>query len=350
MSPMTSVRAGLATLTIGALLLTACTGGNGAAPTAAEPSADAAEASAAPGSGDGGSAEDPSPSASSTATPEPTPTPTPTAPPVVVTGDDLLVGLPTNKQMSKVQGYRFIESDNWVDGSNAGPQWVRTAPLTKKQRRELALGALRKVKPARCDVVASFGDWWGIPAELSTRDYVTAAGYSFRANDYQYYKANKMNRWYTVALVLPPGQAQLIVDDMLATREACRKYTVVTRDGDLERVNNSDVLIKGKTTYRTGDALVTRVRLTGNGPAGQVRYIVSEAIGDIYYLTDLNLNSSGKGILGRASEVYNKLADNLARVSGVTREPLDLNDLQKATGDPADYVPLTPAVGSGAVA
>lgn len=268
----------------------------------------------------------------------------------MVTGDDLLMGLPTNKQMSKIQGYRFVENDNWVDGDDAGPQWVRTAPLTRKQRKQLALGALRKVKPARCEVVASFGDWWGVPTEFATRDYIKAAGYSFRANDYQYYKANKMSRWYTVALVLPTGQAQQVVDDLIATREACRKYTIVTRDGDLERVNNTANLVKGKTSYRSGNAFVTNVRLLGNGPSGQVEMILSEAIGDILYITDVTLNSSGKGILGRTSYVYNKLADNLAEVAGVTRPAVDLNRLAKVKGDPDQYVPLTPNVASGAIA
>jgi hypothetical protein len=278
----------------------------------------------------------------------PTPTPSPTS--VVITGDDLLFALPTNKQMSKVQGYRFVENTRWVEGDSAGPQWVRTSPLTKKQRKQLGLGAVRKVKPSYCEVVASFGDWWGPSSEFSSAEYIKAAGYSFRANANRYYKNNKVSAWFTIALVLPPGQAQLAVDDLVATREACRKYTVVTRDGDIERVDRTRNLVKGKTVFLTGDAVVMPTRLTGNGPSGQVLYRIVEAIGDVFYLTNIQLNSSNEGVLSRASGVYNVLADNVAEVARVSRPPMDLNTLTKLTGDPDRYVPLSPAIDSGSVA
>lgn len=118
-------------------------------------------------------------------------------------------------------------------------------------------------------------------------DYIKAAGYSLWANDYKFHKSNKVNPWYTVAVVLPPGQVKLVV---------------------------------------------------------------MEAIGDVLYRADMVLKSSGKGILARASGVYNNLADNVAEVVGLPRQTVDLNRLAEVKGDPNDHVPLTPSVASGSVA
>jgi len=74
--------------------------------------------------------------------------------PVVLTADDLVTGMPTNKQMSMVQGFRFVENDDWVGEDDEGPEWANNAPLTKEQRSMLGLGQVRRVMPEQCMLVS----------------------------------------------------------------------------------------------------------------------------------------------------------------------------------------------------
>ncbi len=110
-----------AMLTAASLALVAC-GGATTQPTSTTPSTTAPTASAVV------------PDASM---PSPSPTPTPSMLPI--TSDDLVDALPTNPMLSKVQGFTFEESKNWVEGGDEGPEWVADAPLTKEQKQNVRL-------------------------------------------------------------------------------------------------------------------------------------------------------------------------------------------------------------------
>ena len=324
-------------LTVSALLVAGCSGSTESQEPVA-PAMTSADSSQSPSAGQTpSSAATPSPSASTTPTTEPT------SSPVVITGDDLLVGLPTNKQMSVIQGATFKESDNWVGGGDAGPQWVNTAPLSKKQRSQLLLGQARKVKPSECTLVA-FVDGYGLTANLSNRDAIMAAAYSKRANDVRY-KSGYISSWVTTALVLAPGQAEVWADDIGNTRMRCTKYTVIDRDGDIERVPLGEAFPKGKSVFRSGDAYIARVNLDVSQPYTWLTVV--EPIGSIFYSTRMLMWTESTKQLARASKAYNKLANNLAEVAGVEREAVDFNNLVPYKPDPSVYVEPVEPLSSG---
>jgi len=263
--------------------------------------------------------------------------------PVVLTADDLVTGMPTNKQMSMVQGFRFVENDDWVGEDDEGPEWANNAPLTKEQRSMLGLGQVRRVMPEQCMLV-SMGAGNGLSQELSNQDAITAAAYSYRANDYRYFKNNLVWAWQTVAYVLPPGQSTIWVDNISNLFMKCRKYTAIKKNGDIERVNLTENYPAGKTMYTSGQAYVMKY------DSRQDRTILRmfEAIGDVIYFTKLTVFSSDKDTLARAAKAYNVLADNIAEVAQVTREPVDFNNLVPFTPDPEAYIAPEIPLSSGA--
>lgn len=321
------------------LLLAACGQGSGEPTAASSPPAPPSTGTPTPEA----SSAAPEPTTSSDTESEPTDEPTPSV--IRLTGDELLEGLPTNRQLSTVQGRTFKENDTWVGGADAGPQWVNDAPLTKKQRSHLALGGVRKVKPQECTVVA-FSDGWGLPSALANRDAISAAAYSKRVNDYQYYRAGNVYLWMTVALVLAPGQAQVWAEDWANTRMKCTKYTVIDRDGDVERVSLGGNYPKGKSMFTSGDAYIANPPVKGAaGPFTSMTII--EAIGDTYYETYLRLAFTNTKQMATVTKAYNKLANNLAKASGVTRDSVDLSDLTPFKGDPKAYIAPTEPLSAG---
>ncbi len=76
--------------------------------------------SACGGDSESGSESPPAPSPSISSITPGEPGATPSSPenievipePVVLTADDLVTGMPTNKQMSMIQGFRFVENDD----------------------------------------------------------------------------------------------------------------------------------------------------------------------------------------------------------------------------------------------
>lgn len=263
-----------------------------------------------------------------------------------LTADDLLDGMPTNKQMSTIQGRTFKELDNWVGGADEGPEWVNDAPLGKRQRNQIGLGSLRIVKPAVCTVVAAI-DGEGRSAAQSNRDAITAAGYSKRQNDYFYYKPGNVYTWQTIALVLAPGQAQVWADDFANTRMRCTKYTVVSANGDIERITVGKYFPKGKTMFTSGSVYVEVADLNAENGLPYFDGTLVEAIGDVLYTTEVLFWFDDPKQLAKASKAYNKLADNLATASGVTREPVDLNNLTPFKGDPTKYTPPAEPLSAG---
>lgn len=265
--------------------------------------------------------------------------------PVELTADDLVSGMPTNKQMSMIQGYRFEESDNWVDDDEEGPEWTNNAPLTKEQRFQLNLGKIRRTKPEQCMLVAFVtGD--GISQELSNPDAITAAAYSKRANDYRSYKRNLVLDWTTVALVLKPGQATVWADNIANLFQKCRKFTAVKKNGDIERVDLTEYYPADKSTYASGQAYVIKAELNTPKPVSYLT--VLESIGNVFYETSISLCSDEKATLARVSKAYNVLADNVAEAAQVTREDVNFNDLTPFVPDPDAYVAPNIPLSSGA--
>jgi len=120
---------------------------------------------------------EPPPSSLPTAPTMQPPTPIPSPTPLAITSDDLTDALPTNPMLSKVQGYTFKESKNWVGGGDEGPEWVADAPLTKEQTRQVGVGAPRRVKPDACEARAMFGGY-GWTKKWGSADYLKGVGYT----------------------------------------------------------------------------------------------------------------------------------------------------------------------------
>lgn len=306
--------------------------------------------SACGGDSKSGSERPPAPSPSISSTTPDEPDTTPSAPeivevipePIKLTADDLVTGMPTNKQMSMIQGFRFVENDNWVGGVDEGPQWANNAPLTKEQRSQLELGQVRRTKPEQCMLV-SFLTGDGISQELSNQDAITAAAFSKRSN--KYFKRNILSHWQTIALVLPPGQSTIWVDNIANLFMKCRKFTAIKKSGDIRRVDLTQYYPVGKTIYTSAQAYIIDTKLPQKD---RTYFLIVEAIGDVYYHSTIIVFSNDKKTLARAAKAYNVLADNIAEVAQVTRGPVDFNDLVPFTPDPEAYIAPEIPLSSGA--
>lgn len=307
--------------------------------------------SACSGASESSSENSPAPSPSTATTTPGEPETTPSVPefvevipePVKLTADDLVTGMPTNKQMSMIQGFRFVEEDTWVGGGE-GPEWANDAPLTKEQRSQLRLGQVRRTNPDQC-MLASSLEGYGISQELSNQEAITAAAYSKRLNNYRYVKRNSVATWQTVAFVLPPGQSNIWADNNANLFMKCLKFTVVKKNGDIERVNITEFHPPGKSVYTSAQAYVFVAKVS---PQDRTYFQIVEAIGDVYYKTLIDVYSNEKDTLARASKAYNVLADNIAEVAQVARGPLDFNKLIPFTPDPKAYMAPEIPLSSGA--
>lgn len=277
--------------------------------------------------------------------PEPTPEPTPSS--FRLTADQLVSGLPSNRQMSKIQGYKFKESDDWVGDADEGPEWSNSAPLTKKQKKQMRFGNVASVRPENCVLNAGFHGY-GWPVKLSNSDVMKAVAFSARDNDNPFYGKDKVRRWETVAYVLPPGEAQLWADDIANMTYKCRKYSYRDSEGNLERVNLRRLYPKGESIFMSGSAYVL---IADPDTGGNPVFFASmwEPLGDTLYITYVTLYTGDESVIGRASDVYNVLADNLADEAGVEREPVDLNGLTPFTPNPELFVGPSVGVKPGSV-
>jgi len=307
------------------MVLAACTGqsGENAALPSVTPSASA-------------SAPSETPSTEPSVTPEASVSPSPTR----ITADDLIVALPTNKQMSKIQGFKFKESSSWESGKNEGPQWINNAPLTKSQKNMARLGTYRTVKPDKCTASAlSFG--YGVPQRWATPAYISAVGYSLRVNDDRSFsKQNTLKQWTTAIYMMPLGEGNIWIDNIANLWETCKKMTLVKRNGDIEKEDLVEFL-SDTTREKSGAANVVMFTSSKSKKINNSQLVgITEAIGNALTYTAFSIIRSDADALGRASDVYNVLADNLAEVQGVTREPIDLLKLEKSTPDPDAYMPI----------
>ena len=271
-------------------------------------------------------------------TPSPSPTPTPSILPI--TSDDLVDALPTNPMLSKVQGFTFEESKNWVGDGDEGPEWAADAPLTKEQKQQVHLGDLRRVKPDKCEAKAAFNQYGWMTA-WSTGDYVKAAVYAKKLNAWKYFKNGQLEGWQTQAFVMPEGAAQTWTRNLAATVDECDKYTTIASNGDIEKVNEPSLYKDGKVEWHNFGAAVDRRLSSTSGSRAQVVHSVWEPIGNILYMTQVSIFSDDEKQWARASALYNRLADSLAKTQAVERQPVDLNGGTPLIPDPANYAPPT---------
>lgn len=309
----------LVTVAVAAIVLAACGGGT----TSQEPTAVAVVES-----------QTSDPATPEPAEPTPTPEPTPTILPI--TSDDLTDALPTNPMLSKVQGFTFKENKRWTEGDGEGPEWVADSPLTKEQRMQVGIGALRRIKPDRCEARAAFsGEGW--TNATAAQGYFKAAGYAKKVNADRYFRTNKVDQWQTVALLLPEGAAQVWTTNLAATIKECQRYTLIAEDGDVSKRNWSKISKNWSTTWRKDAGAVVQL---ADYPRPAARFVyVWEPIGSILYRTSITIHSDNDNQWSRASKLYNRLANNVAKAQGVQREPVDLLGGVVIKPNPADYTP-----------
>jgi hypothetical protein len=317
----------MAAMLAGASLALAACGGATTQPTSMTPSASAAAVA---------------PEAS---TPTPSPTPTPSILPI--TSDDLVDALPTNPMLSKVQGFTFKENKNWVDGGDEGPEWAADAPLTKEQKQNVTLGGLRRVKPDKCEARAAF-NFHGWMTAWSTGDYVKAAVYAKKFTSLKYFKNGLLESWQTVAFVMPVGAAQTWTRNLAATVDECDKYTTIASNGDIEKVNEPSLYKDVNPEWlEFGTAVDLRQSQTSGSRVWAI-HMVWEPIGNILYMTQVVMYSDDAKQWARASALYNRLADSLAKAQAVERQPVDLNGGTPLIPDPAEYAPPAGPINSQA--
>lgn len=304
------------------LLLAGCAGATDE-PSAALPTL-ANSVTTTPETGD----ETPDPSTSTETPSEPTPAPTP-AGPQPITSDDLIDVLPRPGQMSNVQDGKFVRSlDGFPD--EPGADWAADAPLTKKQRDQINLGDLRKTKPAVCQYVAFLDAGWTAD-EWAGQDYVTAAAQSWMAQDLNlsnFRRNNQISEFTTRIYVMPPGEAETWLANAVNTLRKCARYKQVDAKGKITNVTTPSGTIK-----RSGATYVWEHDFSASGI--RVRFADTwEAVGNALLVTRLSMWNPSPAGVERGAKVFNNIADKLAKAQGITREPLDLEDLTKVKQDP----------------
>jgi hypothetical protein len=269
-------------------------------------------------------------------TPTPSPTPTPSILPI--TSDDLVDALPTNPMLTKVQGFTFKENKNWEGGDDEGPEWAADAPLTKEQKRQTQLGALRRVKPDKCEPRAAFSSY-GWTAMWSTGDYFKAVAYTNKANSSRAWKDGSVFDWVTTVNVMPEGVPQMWVRNVAATADECKKFTTIASDGDLNKVNLSVDRAGVKREWIESGAAVLGRSAIGTEGGRAISLYLWEPIGIVLYESAISILSDDAKQWARASTLYNRLADTLAKAQGVERELVDLLGGTALIPNPAEYAP-----------
>lgn len=161
-------------------------------------------------------------------------------------------------------------------------------------------------------------------------------------NSYGYYEAALLQTWQTTAYVLAAGAPTEWMRNLRATTETCSKYTVIQANGDIEKINTSAYLKVVRITWRqSGKALVNKWAAKESGRA-YVSVVLAEPIGNVLYKTQIDIFSDNEAQWARASALYNRLADSIAKVHGIQREPVDLLGGTEFTPNPDEYQAPTP--------
>lgn len=317
---------------VSALALVACQG---------DPGAQTTEASAAPSPSDsapGVSAETENRPASPSPDPTVTPNPEPTV--IEIRADDLVSALPTNKQMSKIQGFKFKENTNWANEADEGPQWVSATPLSQRQSDQILLGTFRSVQPKRCAPLGVI-EAWGIPARWATPDTVQAVGYSKRLNSERALKENLMLEWNQVIYVMDEGRAQEFSENARNLWSKCATVRSIGPEGDIV-VNDHRAIAEITESFTSGNAFVTtrtdKWRASNNAEV----FVVLEAVGRALVASLIVLVLPDEDGIARAGEVLNNLSNRLAVLQDIERSPVDLLNLVPFTPQPNGVAPPSP--------
>lgn len=285
----------------------------------------------------GASTPSSSPSPSEPAAPSPSPSPSPTL--NEISAVDLTDALPTNPMLTKVQGFTFTENDKWDTGDDEGPEWVADAPLTKKQRKQVGAGTLKSVKPVECEAEAiRAADGW--TTSLADSEFLQAVGYSKKENKNRYYKSGQVTTWLAAAFKLSEDAPQGLAQNMRAFYNQCARYTTIDADGDIEKINRKKRFEDLDLTLQSsGNALVEVVTAT-QGSRELRRVLVVEPIGNVMYQSIITILGEASDQWKRSTNLYNRLADNIADVQGTTRLPVDLLNGEPVVPDPSDYTSI----------
>ena len=264
-----------------------------------------------------------------------TPTPTPSILPI--TSDDLVDALPTNPMLSRVQGFTFNENKNWEGGDDEGPEWAADAPLTKEQKRQTLLGKLRRVKPDKCEAFLALANE-GWTTAWATGNYFKAVAYAKKSNSLQVWRDNKVDTWGTTAFVMPEGAPQAWTRNLAATVDECNKFTAISTNGDISKVNWPAAWKNWEVEWlESGAAISFRGLLRGSRRG--VIHSRWEPIGNVLYDTRISVLSDDAEQWARASALYNRLADSVAKAQGVEREAVDLREGTSLIPNPSEYAP-----------
>lgn len=114
-----------------------------------------------------------------------------------------------------------------------------------------------------------------------------------------------------------------------AVADECKAFSRVNTNGEIQENDVSDLVHKS-----AGDALVLTMKKLPDGGRTH-RYWISEAIGDVLYVSFLEADSSK---LSGVTALYNQKANALASLQGEVRPDIDLANLQPFKSDPSTFV------------
>lgn len=231
-----------------------------------------------------------------------------------------LAPAPSDADLSIVQGFGFQDALA-PQSSTASEAWV--ADARDARTREAGVGALSDVAPADCEAMALMAGYGMIDARS---DSLATVGFSMRrSNSGQAYPTQgSVDTWRSTAYDLPPGQAEHLARVAARTWEECSAFTLVQAGGGRrpgERAHNLTAQRGWRVSLTTsGDAVIRRALL--DGPVGAQLVTIMEPIGDILYVTYIGIWSKEAAVWHRATDLYNRLADQVA--PGPPRAAVDL--------------------------
>lgn len=233
-----------------------------------------------------------------------------------------LAAAPTDADLSIVQGFAFQDALA-PQSSTANDAWV--ADAADSRARQAGVGALAQVDPADCEAIALMAGY-GLTSARSEPTSLTSVGFSARrSNSGQAYPTEgSVDTWQSTAYQLPPGQADRLAASALDAWAACSAFTLVDADGQRRQGERAHNLTAGRgwqvSVSTSGRAFIRTALL--DGPVGAQLITVMEPIGDVLYVTRIGIWSKQPAVWQRASDLYNRLAEQVA--TGASRDRVEL--------------------------
>lgn len=231
---------------------------------------------------------------------------------------------PSPEELAQVQGFAFLEDSGWTDDPGSESSWL-ASDLSVAQARQAGVGALDRVQPPACEPVA-LAAGYGLTVMASQPSKLMEVGYAKRrSNSGQAYPtAGSIDEWESTWYQMPPGRAEEVARGLAEAWDTCASFTLVDSQGEQrqgERAHNLtaergwavDLVSSGRAVLR---------RASMEGPVGARLITVVEPIGDVLVVTRIGIWSADDEVWRRASELYNRQADQIA--AGSARPPVDL--------------------------